>query len=93
MKKSYIYILAAAFLFSTMEVALKLAGVAFNAMQLTFLRFFIGGVCLLPFAVYDLKKRQYKLIPSDWLYLFFLGFFMYLYQYGFISTWRYENQC
>ena len=73
MKKSYLYVLAAAFLFGTMEVALKLAGASFNALQLTFLRFFIGGIFLLPFAVRDLKKRQYILTKGDWLYLLLLG--------------------
>lgn len=74
MKKSIVFILAAAFLFGTMEVALKLAGATFNATQLTFLRFLIGGTFLFPFAVHDLKKRQYNLTKGDWLYLFLLGF-------------------
>ena len=47
---------AAAFLFATMEVALKFAGSTFNSLQLTFLRFFIGGLFLLPFALRDLKS-------------------------------------
>lgn len=74
MKKSFIFILLAAFLFGTMEVALKIAGNAFNPIQLTFLRFMIGGIFLFPFAVHDLKKRKYKLTKGDWLYLFLLGF-------------------
>lgn len=74
MKKSFIFILLAAFLFGTMEVALKIAGNAFNPIQLTFLRFMIGGIFLSPFAVYDLRKRRYKLTKGDWLYLFLLGF-------------------
>lgn len=91
MKKSFIFVLAAAFLFSTMEVTLKLAGASFNAIQLTFLRFLIGGVCLLPFAIYDLKKRQYKLTADDWIYLFILGFIcicisMLLFQLGVMRT-------
>lgn len=73
MKNSFIYILITAFLFGTMEVALKLAGVSFNAIQLTFLRFMIGGIFLLPFAIFDLRKRQYKLTAGDWGYLLLLG--------------------
>lgn len=73
MKKSFIYVLFAAFLFGTMEVALKIAGVSFNALQMTFLRFFIGGLCLLPFAIHDLKKRRCIPTLSDWLYLLLLG--------------------
>ncbi len=91
MKKSFVYIFTAAFLFGTMEVSLKLAGSAFSAMQLTFLRFAIGGLCLLPFAILDLKKREYKLSTGDWGYLFALGFInicvsMVLFQLGVMRT-------
>ncbi|HML87333.1 MAG TPA: DMT family transporter [Methylomusa anaerophila] len=91
MKKSFAFVLAAAFLFGTMEVALKLAGSSFNAMQLTFLRFLIGGICLLPFAMFDLKKRQYRLTVGDWAYFFLLGFVnicisMVLFQLGVMRT-------
>ena len=91
MKKSFVYILAAAFLFGTMEVTLKLAGAAFGALQLTCLRFFIGGICLLPFALRDIKKRKLKLTAGDWLYLFLLGFVcicisMVLFQLGVMRT-------
>jgi drug/metabolite transporter (DMT)-like permease len=67
------YVLITAFLFGTMEVVLKQAGANFNAIQLTFIRFMIGGLILLPFAIYDLKKRRYKLTKGDWLYLLLLG--------------------
>lgn len=91
MKKSFVYIFAAAFLFGTMEVSLKLAGSTFSAMQLTFLRFAIGGLCLLPFAVLDLKKREYKLSTGDWGYIAALGFInicvsMVLFQMGVMRT-------
>lgn len=91
MKKSFVFILAAAFLFGTMEVALKMAGTSFNAMQLTFLRFLIGGVCLLPFALPDLRKRHCKLTIGDFVYLFLLGFInicvsMVLFQLGVMRT-------
>lgn len=91
MKKSIAFILVAAFLFGTMEVALKLAGAAIDPTQLTFLRFFIGGLCLFPFAVHDLKKRQCKLTKGDWLYLFLQGFLcicvsMLLFQIGVMRT-------
>lgn len=91
MRKSLVFILGAAFLFGTMEVALKLAGAAFSAVQLTFLRFLIGGVFLLPFALRDLKKKQCRLEKGDWLYLFSLGFVcicvsMVLFQIGVMRT-------
>lgn len=73
-KKSIIYIIITAFCFGTMEVASKLAGASFNAVQLVFIRFLIGGIILLPFAIKDLKKKKYRLRVSDWVYLLGLGF-------------------
>lgn len=70
----YIWVLLTALAFGTMEIALKLGGSAFSAMQLTFLRFIIGGLFLLPFAIHDLHKRQYKLTKRDIGTLFCLGF-------------------
>lgn len=58
MKKVYFFVVLTAFLFGTMEVALKLAGSELDPFQLTFLRFFIGGVLLLPFAAAELKKTK-----------------------------------
>lgn len=73
MKKYFLYILATAFLFSTLEVAVKYTGATFNSIQLTFIRFFIGGLVLLPFSIVDLKKRAYRLTWGDIGYLVFLG--------------------
>lgn len=91
MKKSFFCIFLAAFLFGTMEVALKLAGDSFDPFQLTFLRFFIGGACLLPFGLHDLRKRGVRLTGGDLLYLFLLGFVnicvsMLLFQLGVMRT-------
>lgn len=90
-KSSLIYIIMTALLFGTMEVALKIAGSQFNAIQLTFLRFMIGGLVLLPFAAYDLKKRKYSLTFGDWCYLLLLGIVcicisMSLFQIGVMQT-------
>jgi len=74
LKKSTLYVLLTALLFGSMEVALKIGGGSFNAIQLTFIRFFIGGLMLLPFAIRDLKKRQITLSKGDLGYLFALGF-------------------
>ena len=73
MNRSMGYVVLTAFLFGTMEIALKVGGVSFHPLQLTFLRFAIGGLILLPFAILDLKKRQCHLSKSDILYLFGLG--------------------
>ncbi|MFT3952183.1 MAG: DMT family transporter [Oscillospiraceae bacterium] len=71
--KAFPYILLTAVCFGTMEVALKLGGSHFDSIQLTFLRFLIGGVLMIPFAVRDLKKRGHRLSGGDLLYLLLLG--------------------
>lgn len=90
-KQSYLFVLLTAFAFGTMEIALKIAGNAFTALQLTFLRFLIGGLILLPFALKDLKRRAYHLTPGDLVYLLALGvvnicFSMTLFQIGVMMT-------
>ncbi len=69
MKKGYIYILLTTFLFSSMEIALKLVSGQFNAIQITFLRFLIGSLVLLPLALRGLRIRKIRLRLND------LGFF------------------
>lgn len=73
MKKVYLYILIAAFMYGSMEVALKLAGSAIDAYQMTFLRFFVAGVLLLPVGIKSLRDREIKLTLKDWGYLLLLG--------------------
>ena len=53
-------------MFSSMEIALKMAGSAFNPIQLNLIRFFIGAVVLLPFALRALKQSGLKLVSADW---------------------------
>lgn len=72
-KKDVFFIVVTALLFSTMEVFLKIAGTELDAFQITFIRFAIGGLFLLPFTISDMKKRSLKLTLSDWTYLTFLG--------------------
>lgn len=48
-----------------MEIALKLSSSSFNPIQLTFLRFAIGSVILLPLALRSLKKRACHLSLGD----------------------------
>ncbi|MDR3306008.1 MAG: DMT family transporter [Clostridiales Family XIII bacterium] len=74
MKKTAVCIVLSALFFGTMEVALKLAGNTLDAFQITFLRFLIGGVLLLPFAVRERRKQpDRKMKPRLWLYMVFLG--------------------
>lgn len=74
MKKGYLYIIATAFLFSTAEIASKLVANQINPFQLVFLRFLIGGMFLLPFAIVDIKKRKLKLGVGDFLFFALTGF-------------------
>ncbi len=74
MKKGYLYIVLATFFFSTMEVALKLSAGSFNAIQLTFLRFLIGGAVLLPLTANEMKKKKVQIRPADFGFFFLTGF-------------------
>lgn len=57
-----------------MEIALKLVSGSFNPIQLTFTRFFIGGLFLIPFAIGALHKRHSSISAGDLGYFVFLGF-------------------
>ncbi|MDD2955070.1 MAG: DMT family transporter [Oscillospiraceae bacterium] len=86
-KIGYVYILVVAFLFSTMEIVLKTMSGSFNPVQLTFSRFFIGGLVLLPFALRKIRRGGLRFARKDWAIFAFLGFLgmtvsMTLYQIG-----------
>ncbi|MCG4281029.1 DMT family transporter [Lacticaseibacillus saniviri] len=63
MRKTIGYIVMSTFLFSSMEIVLKLAGGTFSALQLNFLRFLIGGLVLLPLAMKFLRQHQLRILP------------------------------
>ena len=73
MKKVVIYVCLTAFFFGTMEVALKVAGGSLDPIQMTFLRFLIGGLVLAPLGWSDLRKRGAKLTGGDVLWLAAVG--------------------
>jgi len=74
MKKIVIlYIVLTAFLFGTMEVALKIAGSEMDSFQLTFLRFIIGGIFLMPFAFGEMNRNKNRLSFSDLRWALLLG--------------------
>ena len=73
MKNAYIYVLFTAFLFGSMEVACKVGGADLDPYQLTFLRFAIGGLVLLPFAIKELRQKQVRLGVRDLLQLLGVG--------------------
>ena len=72
MKRScsgYVYIVLCAVIFSTMEVMLKTVHGVFAPMQITCLRFLIGSILLIPFALRSMKKKGASITRAD------LGFF------------------
>lgn len=73
MKKGYIYIVLAALIFSTMEIAIKIVSNQFNPFQMIFIRFLIGGIFLLPFALKGLKTAGISIGLKDARYFLFLG--------------------
>lgn len=74
LKKVYIYIALSSLLFSVMEIALKEVGNTFNPIQLTFLRFFIGSIVLLPLAIKKLRARGHGLNRQDIMFFAMTGF-------------------
>ena len=73
MRKAYLFVIITALLFGTMEVSCKIGGNDLDPFQLTFLRFLIGGVVLLPFAAGQMRKRGVRLKGRDILVLAGVG--------------------
>jgi drug/metabolite transporter (DMT)-like permease len=73
LKKGYIYIILAALLFSTMELASKMIAVKINPYQLTFIRFLIGGLVLLPFSIKEIKSKNLRFTIKDFMFFLFTG--------------------
>jgi len=71
-----------------MEVALKLAGSSLDPFQITFLRFFVGALVLLPFAIHEYRGKPKGFMTKKlWLSMILLGavngpFSMVLFQFG-----------
>jgi drug/metabolite transporter (DMT)-like permease len=72
-KKGYLYIILAAVIFSTMEISSKMIADAVNPLQLSFVRFLIGGLILLPFAMKDIRAKNMKLALDDMKYFIVTG--------------------
>jgi Permeases of the drug/metabolite transporter (DMT) superfamily len=87
-KKVYLFVASCALIFSTMEIALKFAGTTMDPFQITFLRFIIGGIALVPFAVHESKNKPKGFLTGKLLlFLVCLGavivpFCMILFQIG-----------
>lgn len=91
MKKGYIYIIITAIIFSTIELTGKIISTKINPFQLTFIRFFIGGLVLLPFALRDLRAKKLRLGQNDYRYFLLNGTLciaigMCIYQLGILHT-------
>ena len=77
MKKSYsgyLYIVLCAIIFSTMEVMLKTVSGVFQPMQITDIRFLVGGILLIPFALRSLRQKGARFSAADIPYFAFTGF-------------------
>lgn len=74
MKKGFICVAVATLMFSSMEVMLKFIVGELNVIQLSLIRFTLGGIFLLPMALNTLKKRGEHLERKDLAYLALLGF-------------------
>jgi drug/metabolite transporter (DMT)-like permease len=73
-------------LFSTFEVTSKFLSPHMSPLQITFSRFLIGGIVLLPFALIRLKRRRITLTGKDILACGILGFVNICVSMGFIQA-------
>ena len=64
-KQNLFYVFFAAVAFAAMEPASKLLSGQIHPLSLTFLRFFIGSLMLLPLAAYTVKRRKISLNRRD----------------------------
>lgn len=74
MKKGILYILLSTVLFSTMEITLKVVSGNFNPVQITFIRFIIGSIVLIPLSLRGLKVRKCLLKKGDFIFFALTGF-------------------
>lgn len=73
LKKGIICIAVTTIAFSTMEIAGKMIAGSIHPMQMLFIRFLIGGLCLLPFAIRELRARKVSLNLKDFLFFAAVG--------------------
>ncbi len=76
MKKGLLCILIATIAFSSMEIALKVGCSSFHPMQITFLRFLIGGIMLLPLAIKEMRDADVVPGKKDLLFFASQGFLL-----------------
>ncbi len=69
-----LFILFSTLMFSSMEIALKFAGGAFNPIQLNLIRFYVGGLILLPLATHSNAQSHIRITLRDWGLFALTGF-------------------
>jgi drug/metabolite transporter (DMT)-like permease len=89
--RGFIFLIITIILFSTFEVVCKLIGTRLHPLQITLFRFLIGGLVLLPFALFRIKKQELSISKHFWFDMFLLGFVnivvsMGLIQFGLLYT-------
>nr|WP_281253733.1 DMT family transporter [Sporomusa silvacetica] len=73
-RRKRVYIILAAVIFSTMEIASKTVAADINPFQLNFIRFLIGGVILLPTSMQVINRKNIELNRNDCIYFIATGF-------------------
>ena len=73
MKKGIFYALVTALMFVTLEPVSKLIANDISPFAMTFWRFLIGSIMLIPFAIVKIKKEQIKITGKDVLLMALLG--------------------
>ncbi|MDO7976399.1 DMT family transporter [Oceanotoga sp. DSM 15011] len=71
--KGWVYLLITVFFFSTIEVVTKPFAGVFDPLQITFLRFFFGGLVLLIFLLISGKMKTYKLTVKSLVLMGLIG--------------------
>jgi drug/metabolite transporter (DMT)-like permease len=71
--KGWVYLLITIFFFSTIEVVTKPYSEVFDPLQLTFLRFLIGGLILLVYVISTGKLKKFKLTAKNLLLMGLIG--------------------
>lgn len=73
MKKGFIYLIITIIFFSSYEVVGKTLSGVINPFQINFLRFFFGGLIILPFALHMLKSKKIILSKKDIILIAVIG--------------------
>lgn len=76
MKIGFLCILYATIVFSSMEIVLKVGCASFHPLQITFLRFLIGGIMLIPLAIKEMREADVVPKRKDWFFFASQGFLL-----------------